>query len=32
LNDALYEYSSRERRFGAVREAAPSQLLDILHA
>ncbi|TMB89807.1 MAG: isoprenyl transferase [Chloroflexi bacterium] len=31
LNDALYAYSARERRFGAVRERQSAQLIDFLH-
>jgi undecaprenyl diphosphate synthase len=32
LNDALYDFSCRERKFGAVPERVATQIIDILHA
>jgi undecaprenyl diphosphate synthase len=32
LNDALYDFSCRERKFGAVPDRVSTQLIDFLHA
>jgi undecaprenyl diphosphate synthase len=32
LNDALYDFSCRERKFGAVPDRVSTQIIDILHA
>ena len=32
LNDALYDFSCRERKFGAVPERVPQRILDVLSA